>query len=376
MSIKKILFVFGTRPEAIKLSPLINKIKHKASDKFDVKVCITGQHKEMLDTVLEFFEIIPDYNLAIMVKNQSLNSITTTILNKLDEIFNITKPDFVVVHGDTTSSMAASLASFYHKIDVIHVEAGLRTGDIYSPFPEEINRSIISKIAKINFAPTERAFNNLINENVLKSNIFITGNTVIDALFYTIEKLTSTSYQSESLSNLVDENRKIILITGHRRENIGTGFQNICESIRELSVKYNNFDFIYPVHMNPNVNDYVHEQLSGYSNIKLIKPLDYIDFVWLMNKSYLVLTDSGGIQEEAPSLGKPVVVLRELTERQEAVEFGTVVLAGTDKNKIINSVTNLLEDRTLYNKMSKAHNPYGDGNSCQTILDILINQYA
>ncbi len=368
----KILTVFGTRPEAIKMAPLVkelNKVKE-----FESKVCVTAQHREMLDQVLEVFDIKPDYDLNIMKKNQDLFDVTSNILNGIKKILDDFKPDLVLVHGDTTTTFATALAAFYKKIDVGHVEAGLRTRNIYSPWPEEANRKLTGVLTKYHFAPTNTAKNNLLKEGIKEDNIVVTGNTVIDALFLVLEKIKN----DKNLENKIIKNfpfsildSQFILITGHRRENFGEGFINICEAIKELALKYPDINFIYPVHLNPNVRKPVNEILFDVGNVYLIEPLDYLPFVYLMSKSYLILTDSGGIQEEAPSLGKPVLVMRDTTERPEAVEAGTVKLVGTDKEKIVYEVSKLIEEKQEYDKMSKANNPYGDGKASKKIIKFL-----
>jgi len=377
---KKLLFVFGTRPEAIKMSPLIRIFKER-EEKFDITVCVTGQHREMLDQVLELFEIKPDYDLNVMKVNQDLFQLTSDIMMGMKDVLHKEKPDLVFVHGDTTTTFLATLSAFYMKIDVAHVEAGLRTYNIYSPWPEEINRQLTGRIAKFHFAPTKRAQQNLLKEGVPKENIIVTGNTVIDALFYVVSKIKGDKkleeklqrdIKSKILSRNFDFNKgKFILVTGHRRENFGQGMINICEAIKEISDFDNNLHIIYPVHLNPNVKKPVNSILAGKENVHLIEPLDYLHFVYLMEKSYLILTDSGGVQEEAPSLGKPVLVMRETTERPEAVEAGTVKLVGTNKEKIVYETKKLLQNEKEYEKMSKAHNPYGDGLACQRILNFI-----
>jgi len=375
---KKILTVFGTRPEAIKMAPLIKQIE-KYKDFFEMKVCVTAQHREMLDQVLNIFDINPDYDLNIMKKNQDLYDVTSNILLGMKTVVEDFKPDLVLVHGDTTTTFAATLASFYKKIDIGHIEAGLRTGNIYSPWPEEANRKLTAILATYHFAPTQIAKDNLIKEGIKADNIIVTGNTVIDALFFVLEKIKSDKNlektileklktQIESLSVI---NSKFILITGHRRENFGKGFINICEAIKDLAIKYPQINFIYPIHLNPNVRKPVNEILSNLKNVFLIEPLDYLPFIYLMDKSYLILTDSGGIQEEAPSLGKPVLVMRDTTERPEAVKAGTVKLVGTNKEKIINTVSELIDNKNEYNKMSRAVNPYGDGKASYKIVEFL-----
>jgi UDP-N-acetylglucosamine 2-epimerase (non-hydrolysing) len=367
---KKILFVFGTRPEAIKMAPLILNFKKESS--FEVKVCVTAQHREMLDQVLDFFEIIPEYDLDIMKKNQSLHSLTAAVITELKEVFDDFKPDYVLVHGDTTTTLAASLAGFYSGVKICHIEAGLRTFNKYSPFPEEINRKITGVLANYHFAPTAIAERNLLNEGIAGSDIIITGNTVIDALLDSVEKVNSDyiNDEIEALKKIISFDKEIVLVTGHRRENHGEGFVNICNALEKIS-ELKNVQIVYPVHLNPNVKDLVFERLSTNSNIKLIAPLAYPSFIWLMNKSKIILTDSGGIQEEAPSLGKPVLVMRETTERPEAVEAGTVILVGTNTEKIFNECKHLLEDDAFYETMTMRHNPYGDGKASSRIIDFL-----
>jgi UDP-N-acetylglucosamine 2-epimerase (non-hydrolysing) len=366
---KKILFVFGTRPEAIKMAPLIKEIEK--SGKFQSKICVTAQHRQMLDQVLKIFKIKPDYDLDIMTSNQSLFDITAKIILKLQEVLAAEKPDVVLAQGDTTTTFVASLAAFYMRTKVVHLEAGLRTRNKFAPFPEEINRRITSTIADIHLAPTPWAKENLVKENISAESIFVTGNTVIDALFNVVEMLKESECRFESIFNGIDFSKKIVLITGHRRENFGEGFRNICEAISELAKRFGDAEFVYPVHFNPNVRKPVNEILRGIKNVHLIEPLDYEPFVYAMEKSHLILTDSGGVQEEAPSLGKPVLVMRETTERPEAVDAGTVKLVGTDKRKIIDEVSTLLTDSVAYLAMSRAHNPYGDGKASQRIVKIL-----
>ena len=354
---KKLLFIFGTRPEAIKMIPIYKKFKENG---FDVRICLTAQHRAMVDSVMEFFEVEADYDLDLMTKNQSLETLSSKILIQVSEILKKEKFDLVFVHGDTTTSFFSAMASFYNRVDVAHIEAGLRTYDIYAPYPEEINRQLTSRITKYHFAPTNKAKENLISENINFKNIYIVGNSVIDALFLTLEKLQITPTIT-----------KTILITGHRRENFGEGFLNICKAIKELAIKYQDFEFIYPVHLNPNVQKPVFEILGDTKNIKLIPPQNYNEFLKLMAKSYLILTDSGGVQEEAPSLGKPVLVMRDTTERPEALETGTIKLVGSNKEKIIKEVSNLIENKVEYQKMAKANNPYGDGKTSQKIVNII-----
>lgn len=368
---KKILLVFGTRPEAIKMVPVWQELL-KNKDFFETKICVTGQHRQMLDQVLNFFSIIPEYDLDIMEPNQTLHSITSNILVKLKSVLENFKPDWLLVHGDTTTTLAASLSSFYSGIKVAHVEAGLRTFNMQSPFPEEMNRVITTKLASFHFAPTLRAKQNLLNEGVLEKNIAVTGNTVIDALFKGLELLKNNStYDFENYFQQVDFSKKVILVTGHRRENFGDGFNKICEALKILATKYHDVEIVYPVHLNPNVQDPVKNILGHTKNIHLISPLPYEKFIWLMEKCYLIITDSGGVQEEAPSLGKPVLVIRNTTERPEAVDAGTVILVGTDTDVIINEASQLIEDNNKHKKFSQLHNPYGDGNASKRIIEIL-----
>lgn len=385
---KKILLVFGTRPEAIKMAPLVKELQLHPED-FQTFVCVTGQHREMLDQVLRIFEITPNYDLDIMKPGQDLYDITARVLIGMRDVIKEVRPDIVLVHGDTTTSMASALAAFYQQIPVGHVEAGLRTQDIYSPWPEELNRQITSRIAALNFPPTQISRGNLLTEGIDKNTITVTGNTVIDALQLVIEKIKSnTEVLSEILATLAvqgihnylidswSSSRQLVLITGHRRENFGEGFLNICHAIKELAIQYPQADFVYPVHLNPNVKLPVLEILGNNGdsilpNIHLIAPLDYLPFVYLMSKSYFVLTDSGGIQEEAPGLGKPVLVMRETTERPEAVDAGTVLLVGTSKEKILTEVRRLFNDQGHYSTMSRAVNPYGDGHTCERIAEVL-----
>lgn len=384
---KKIMLVFGTRPEAIKMAPLVRCLQAENKD-FETIVCVTGQHREMLDQVLSIFEITPDYDLNIMKSGQTLYSITASVLTELEPILKEVKPDMVLVHGDTTTSMAAALAAFYQQIPVGHVEAGLRTNNPYSPWPEEMNRQITGRIASCHFAPTEKSKDNLLQEKVQESSVHVTGNTVIDALLHVRERLTSSEATESKVvqtilksgydvSRLTMANRKLILITGHRRENFGAGFISICEAIKELGEKYPDVDFLYPMHMNPNVRQPI-QQVFGTSahslqNVFFTEPLEYLSFVYLLSKSHIVLTDSGGIQEEAPGLGKPVLVMRDTTERPEAVVAGTVKLVGTDKGAIIQGISDLLDSAASYARMSLANNPYGDGLACKRICNILKN---
>ena len=369
---KKILCVFGTRPEAIKMAPLIHALK--AHNSFEAKVCVTAQHREMLDQVLELFEIVPEYDLNIMKSGQNLNDLTSSILVGLKPVLENFQPDIVIVHGDTATTFAASLASYYQQIKVGHVEAGLRTGNIYSPWPEEANRRLTSVITNFHFAPTIGSKDNLIKEGISEKEITVTGNTVIDALFWVREKLKQNTALSNELSlkfNYLDPNKKLILVTGHRRESFGDGFERICEALSQIALSNPDIQVLYPVHLNPNVQEPVNRLLKGLENVFLIDPQEYLSFCYLMDRSYIILTDSGGIQEEAPSLGKPVLVMRETTERPEAVKAGTVKLVGTEVNLIVSQVNLLLEDSNEYQKMSKAHNPYGDGLACRRILEFL-----
>lgn len=367
----KNLIIFGTRPEAIKMAPLIKEFR-KHDELFDTKVCITAQHREMLDQVLTFFEITPDFDLDLMKPNQNLYVLTADILINLKPVLESFKPDYVFVHGDTTTTMATSLAAFYAGAKICHVEAGLRTFNIQSPFPEEMNRSVTGVVSNLHFAPTKTSKNNLIAENKSEEDIIITGNTVIDALSYSVKKVNTPTFQDqeiEQLKTVLNDDKKIILVTGHRRENHGDGFTRICEALKEIALKHSDTQIIYPVHLNPNVQKPVYDLLSDTNNIDLIAPLSYPAFVWLMEKSYLIITDSGGVQEEAPSLGKPVLVMRDSTERPEAVNAGTVLLVGTNKQKIIDEAGRLLEDNNAYLAMSKLHNPYGDGKACSKIVE-------
>ena len=380
---KKIMLVFGTRPEAIKMAPLVKEFQ-KHPDKFETIVCVTGQHREMLDQVLKIFEITPDYDLNIMKQGQDLYDVTARVLTGMRDVFKVCMPDVVLVHGDTTTSTAAALAAFYQQIPVGHVEAGLRTHNIYSPWPEEMNRQITGRIANYNFSPTSLSAQNLKDENA-HGQIFVTGNTVIDALHMVVDKLKNNKAladeQVKVLANAgydvtrLDGGKKLVLITGHRRENFGVGFINMVTAMKDLSEKYPDVDFVYPMHLNPNVRKPIHEVFGEdltRPNFFFIEPLQYLEFVYLMEKSTIVLTDSGGIQEEAPGLGKPVLVMRDTTERPEALESGTVHLVGTDYNKILTEVSTLLEDLKAYNKMAQAVNPYGDGKACDRICKSLM----
>lgn len=369
----RILTVFGTRPEAIKMAPLVKLLSERKD--VDAKVCVTAQHREMLDQVLNLFEIQPDYDLNIMRPQQTLSSITSDILVQIETVLQDFKPDIVLVHGDTTTTFTATLASYYQKIPVAHIEAGLRTGNIFSPWPEEANRKLTGALAELHFAPTEESRLNLLKEGVSDECVYITGNTVIDALFWVRNKLES----DEKLIATVDEpfsflreGAQLVLITGHRRENFGRGFEQICDAIHKTAKEFPSVDFVYPVHLNPNVRRPVQSILSDVKNVHLIEPQDYLPFVYLMTRATIILTDSGGIQEEAPSLGKPVLVMRDTTERPEAVAAGTVKLVGTDSDKICNAISSLLTDSDEYEKMSFAHNPYGDGFACQRIVDTIV----
>ena len=380
------MLVFGTRPEAIKMAPLVREFR-KYSEEFKTMVCVTGQHREMLDQVLSIFDIKPEYDLNIMKQGQDLFDITSRVLCGMRDVLKEAKPDVVLVHGDTTTSTAAALAAFYMQIPVGHVEAGLRTGNIYSPWPEEMNRQITGRIASFDFAPTPLSRNNLLKENVSDSKITVTGNTVIDALHMVVDRIRNDKGLADELhkslliagydTDRLTDGHRMVLITGHRRENFGDGFINICNAIKDLSVKYQDVDFIYPMHLNPNVRKPIHqvfgENLEGLGNMFFIEPLEYLSFVYLMEKSYLVLTDSGGIQEEAPGLSKPVLVMRDTTERPEALESGTVRLVGTDYGKIVNEVSMLIDDKDHYKTMSNAVNPYGDGKASGRIVDFLRN---
>ena len=382
---KKVMLVFGTRPEAIKMAPLVKEFQ-KQPKRVETVVCVTGQHRERLDQVLKIFHIKPDYDLNIMKQGQDLYDVTARVLTGMRDVLKEVKPDVVLVHGDTTTSTAAALAAFYQQIPVGHVEAGLRTHNIYSPWPEEMNRLLTGRLATYHFSPTPLSRNNLIKESVDDRNIIITGNTVIDALYWVVDKIKNNKELDNELEDILskagyDVNRlnngkKLVLITGHRRENFGDGFINMCTAIKDLTVKYPDLDFVYPMHLNPNVRKPIHEvfgeNLSGLKNMFFIEPLEYLSFVYLMEKSSIVLTDSGGIQEEAPGLGKPVLVMRDTTERPEALDAGTVKLVGTDYNKIVNEVSSLIDDKAAYEKMSKAVNPYGDGLACGRIVNALL----
>lgn len=374
----KVLTVFGTRPEAIKMAPLVRNLKSDA--RFESKVCVTAQHREMLDQVLELFEISPDYDLDLMKPGQDLTDITCGILHGLKPILAEFKPDYVLVHGDTATTFATTLAAYYQQIKVGHVEAGLRTHNIYSPWPEEGNRKLTGSLVSLHFSPTEISRNNLLAENVAPESIVVTGNTVIDALLDVQSKLEGGGAEVNGVSPLLadkfpmlDDARRMVLITGHRRESFGGGFERICHAIAALACSYPEVDFLYPVHLNPNVSEPVNRLLAELSNVYLVEPQDYLPFVYLMNRAHLILTDSGGVQEEAPSLGKPILVMRDTTERPEAVAAGTVRLVGTNADTIVQEMTRLLDDEDAYNQMSVAHNPYGDGKACQRIVDTLLS---
>ena len=386
---KKILIVFGTRPEAIKMAPLVKAFQAQ-SDSFETKVCVTAQHREMLDQVLDLFEITPEYDLDIMKPGQDLYDVTSNVLLGMKPVLTDFKPDVVFVHGDTSTTFAASLAAFYQQISVAHIEAGLRTGDIYSPWPEEANRQLTSQITAYHFAPTATSKENLLKENVQENNILITGNTVIDALFLALNKIKNDTDLEQKIINFINnqlnhstfniapsgnapgvQNSKFILVTGHRRENHGQGFINICNALKEIALSNPDIDIVYPVHLNPNVQKPVKELLADVANIYLIDPLQYEQFIYMMDKSYFIITDSGGVQEEAPSLGKPVLVMRDTTERPEALDAGTVKLVGTDTELIIKEAQELIDNKEAYEHMSKASNPYGDGHACQKVVEFL-----
>lgn len=371
MSIK-VLTVFGTRPEAIKMAPLVTQFI--ADDRFNPKVCVTGQHREMLDQVLELFEITPDYDLNIMKSGQTLPEITSRILVELTPIIKSFQPELILVHGDTATTFAASLAAYYEQVPVAHVEAGLRTGNIYSPWPEEANRKLTGALARLHFAPTNSSKQNLLNEGYPEENIIVTGNTVIDALFHIQKVLESNEPLKSSLKeqfSFLDHNKKVILVTGHRRESFGEGFENICKALASIARDYPDAQIVYPVHLNPNVQEPVNRILKNIDNIYLIEPQQYLPFTYLMGKAHIILTDSGGIQEEAPSLGKPVLVMRNTTERPEAIDAGTVKLIGTDQDRIVKEIKLLMDDNSEYKKMSQAHNPYGDGMAVKRIVDVI-----
>lgn len=370
----KTLCVFGTRPEAIKMAPLALALA--ADERFDAQVCVTGQHREMLDQVLDLFGLKPDYDLNIMKPGQDLSDVTTAILQGMKAVFSEFRPDIVLVHGDTATTFATTLAAYYHQIPVAHVEAGLRTGNLYSPWPEEANRKLTGALATLHFAPTNTSRQNLLNEGVDSAAIHVTGNTVIDALLEIVAKLDTTESlqrQFKEQFSFLPDDKRIILVTGHRRESFGDGFERICQALVDTAKAFPDVEIVYPVHLNPNVREPVNRLLAGVDNIHLIEPLDYLPFVYLMNRAYLILTDSGGIQEEAPSLGKPVLVMRDTTERPEAIEAGTVKLVGTEVDAISSNIHSLLTDAHAYQRMSFAHNPYGDGKACARIIETLIN---
>ncbi len=375
----KILIIFGTRPEAIKLAPLILEL-NRFSDRFSVRVCVTAQHRQMLDQVLSLFRIRPDYDLDIMQPGQDLFELTCNVLSGLRSVLADFRPNLVLVHGDTTTTMAGTLAAYYSQIKVGHVEAGLRTHNKYAPFPEEINRRVTSAIADLHFAPTAKARENLLHEGIGDKTIFVTGNTVVDALLSVSELITKDNALQEKFANqfpFLDSERRLILVTGHRRESFGTGFENICRALLDIAASYHNVDILYPVHLNPKVQEPVHRILGkANGNIHLIEPVDYLPFVYLMNRAYLIITDSGGIQEEAPSLGKPVIVMRDVTERPEAVTAGTVKLVGTNREMIVRETKMLLDYTSAYRRMSMAHNPYGDGKAAERIVNTIINLYS
>ncbi|KXS55372.1 MAG: UDP-N-acetylglucosamine 2-epimerase [Marinobacter sp. T13-3] len=368
----KVLVVFGTRPEAIKMAPLLLALR--GDHRFEPLLCVTGQHREMLDQVLSLFSLVPDFDLNIMKPGQDLTDVTSGILQGMKGVLAEAKPDIVLVHGDTATTFATTLAAYYQQIPVGHVEAGLRTGNLYSPWPEEANRKLTGALAKLHFAPTQKSAQNLYAEGIEPQAVNVTGNTVVDALFRIVEKFDREPKLADSLAGqfpFLDQDRRIILVTGHRRESFGGGFERICEALNRTAKAFPNVDVVYPVHLNPNVREPVNRLLSGLSNVHLIEPLDYLPFVYLMSRSYLILTDSGGIQEEAPSLGKPVLVMRDTTERPEAVSAGTVELVGTDVDRICNRLEGLLTDDSVYQRMTLAHNPYGDGRACKRILEAL-----
>jgi UDP-N-acetylglucosamine 2-epimerase (non-hydrolysing) len=374
---KKVMLVFGTRPEAIKMAPLYHALR-ACPEQFETQLCVTAQHRQMLDQVLRVFEIIPDIDLNLMKSGQDLYDVTASVLLGMRDVLRHHKPDALLVHGDTTTSLAAAMAGFYAGVPVGHVEAGLRTYDVYAPFPEEFNRQVVSKITRWHFAPTEFSRQNLINESVNKEQITVTGNTVIDALRWILARIDSDAVRQAELTNILDDRlpfswktERFVLITGHRRENFGDGFLQICEALRDLAARYPAVHLVYPVHLNPNVQQPVRSLLDDLPNVHLIEPIDYEPFIYLLKHSHIVLTDSGGIQEEAPSLGKPVLVMRDVTERPEAVDAGTVILVGANRERILANASELLEDDATYKRMSHAHNPYGDGNACERIINVL-----
>lgn len=374
---KRIMLVFGTRPEAIKMAPLYHALK-ACPEQFETQVCVTAQHRQMLDQVLRVFEITPDIDLNLMKAGQDLYDVTASVLLGMRDVLRQHKPNALLVHGDTTTSLAAAMAGFYAGVPVGHVEAGLRTHDVFAPFPEEFNRQVASKVTRWHFAPTEFSQQNLLNERVDEDQITVTGNTVIDALLWVLARIDSDTQRQVALANFLNDRlpfpwqtERFVLITGHRRENFGDGFLQICEALKDLAARYPKVHFVYPVHLNPNVQQPVKSLLADLPNVHLIEPLDYEPFVYLLKHSHIVLTDSGGIQEEAPSLGKPVLVMRDVTERPEAVDAGTVILVGANRERIVANVSELLENDATYKRMSKAHNPYGDGNACERIIDVL-----
>lgn len=369
----KVLTVFGTRPEAIKMAPLVLALQKDS--RFDVQVCVTGQHREMLEQVLSLFAIRPRFDLKVMKPGQGLTEITASILSGMKDVLTQYRPEIVLVHGDTATTFAATLAAYYQQIPVGHVEAGLRTGNLYSPWPEEANRKLTGALSTLHFAPTETSRQNLLREGILSERIFVTGNTVIDALLEVVTRLERDGAMQQTLSErfiFLREGRRMVLVTGHRRESFGEGFERICQALARMAAAFPNVDIVYPVHLNPNVREPVNRLLASIGNVHLIEPLDYLPFVYLMSRSFIILTDSGGIQEEAPSLGKPVLVMRDTTERPEAVQAGTVRLVGTDVEAIVGAVTELLTDPGAYQRMSFTHNPYGDGQACQRILEALV----
>lgn len=371
------LCVFGTRPEAIKMAPLIKELNSNA--KIDNKICVTGQHKQMLDSVLELFNIFPDFNLEVMTVNQTLTSLTTKILMGLEALFKDYQPDLILVHGDTTTTLATSLAAYYHKIPIAHIEAGLRTGSIYSPWPEEINRKLTGHMALLHFAPTAMAEQNLLKENVDKESIYVTGNTVIDACLHIIQKIDSDQLVRAKLATsfpFLKDYSKLILVTGHRRESFGAGFENICNALKFIGQQYPDVGIVYPVHLNPAVQKPINSILNNIANVHLIPPVDYLSFMYLMKCSYIILTDSGGVQEEAPTIGKPVLVMRSTTERPEAIAVGTSRLIGTEYHSIVSNITNLLESTEEYQKMSQRTNPYGLGDASKKIVDVIVDYFT
>ncbi|MDN7124478.1 UDP-N-acetylglucosamine 2-epimerase (non-hydrolyzing) [Pseudidiomarina sp. 1APP75-32.1] len=371
---KKVLVVFGTRPEAIKMAPLVQQLLQIDSNDWDVRLCVTAQHRGMLDQVLELFKLTPDYDLNLMRPNQSLHELAARVLTEIEPVLTDFEPDLICVHGDTLTTLTTGLAAYFKKIPVAHIEAGLRTGNIYSPWPEEANRRLVAGITRWHFAPTSRARDNLLRENIPAEHIYVTGNTVIDALLHVSEQLQidqAKQHHYQQLFRQIPKQHPMLLVTGHRRESFGEGFERICKALSQLAEQRPDLQIVYPVHLNPNVQEPVKRLLSNYANVHLLAPQDYEPFVYLMNRASIILTDSGGIQEEAPSLGKPVLVMRDTTERPEAVDAGTVKLVGTDTRVIVDSVNQLLDDQDLYSEMSRAHNPYGDGKACQRIIDVL-----